>query len=158
MELDQKHQATVTKDRTGKFQDETIDKPGEDFGVDLYNWLICGTAVPAAPEVKQPAEPEKAKTGEIKAVPPAKPPAKKPVAGSLKARGQVIIQEIGQLITAEARKGFPYFTEEEKEEARQIIHSIKLDEAGLKDLEELKTFLSEELAKRKPRQAKALAA
>jgi len=32
VELNQQHQATVTKDRTGKFQDETIEKPGEEFG------------------------------------------------------------------------------------------------------------------------------
>jgi hypothetical protein len=39
VEFTQTHQAVVTKDRTGKFQDETIDKPGEDFGVALYGWL-----------------------------------------------------------------------------------------------------------------------
>ena len=46
MELDQKHQATITKDRTGKYQDKVIDKPGEDFGVALYDWLSSGVAVP----------------------------------------------------------------------------------------------------------------
>jgi hypothetical protein len=35
-ELNQNHQAVVTKDRTGKFQDELIDKPGEDFDAALY--------------------------------------------------------------------------------------------------------------------------
>jgi nucleoside-triphosphatase THEP1 len=156
MELDQKHQATVTKDRTDKFQDEIIDKPGEDFGEALYDWLLTGATVPtsAAPEPK-PAKPEKAKTGEIKAVPPAKPPAKKPAAGSLKARGQAIIQEIGKLITDAPKSGQAYFTEAEKEEARQILHSIKLDENGIKDLEELKSFLNEELTKRKPKPRQA---
>lgn len=153
MELDQKHQATVTKDRTGKYQDAVIDKPGEDFGVALSDWLSSGTAVPApapAPKVK-PAKPDEVKTGETKTPPPAKLPVKKPTADGLKAQGEKIIQEIGQLITAEARKGAPYFTEGEKEEARQIIRSVKLDEAGIKDLEELKSFMNEELAKRMPK-------
>jgi len=36
MEMNQSHHATITKDRTGKFQDVVIEKPGEDFGVSLY--------------------------------------------------------------------------------------------------------------------------
>jgi KaiC/GvpD/RAD55 family RecA-like ATPase len=44
IEFDQHHVATVTKDRTGKFQDEAIEKPGEDFGVALYEWLASGKA------------------------------------------------------------------------------------------------------------------
>jgi hypothetical protein len=40
VEINQQHIATITKDRTGKFQDETIEKPGEDFGIALYDWLM----------------------------------------------------------------------------------------------------------------------
>ena len=32
MQLDTDHNAMVLKDRTGKFQDVTMEKPGEDFG------------------------------------------------------------------------------------------------------------------------------
>jgi hypothetical protein len=53
VELSQKHQATITKDRTGKFQDKEIDKPDETFGVALYDWLTIGSPVvpPAAPPI-----------------------------------------------------------------------------------------------------------
>ena len=37
MEMDQAHYATITKDRTGKFQDETIEKPGRLSGIP--NWM-----------------------------------------------------------------------------------------------------------------------
>jgi hypothetical protein len=52
VEISIDHSGTVTKDRTGKFQDQIIEKPGEEFGEMLYDWLNAGTA-PAhiAPEV-----------------------------------------------------------------------------------------------------------
>jgi hypothetical protein len=55
VEMNQEHQAIITKDRTGQFQDKILDKPGEDFGVDLYNWLSAGSAPPPAamPPVQQ---------------------------------------------------------------------------------------------------------
>ena len=42
MEMSVDHIATVIKDRTGKYQDQLIDKPGEDFGKDLAVWLSDG--------------------------------------------------------------------------------------------------------------------
>jgi len=42
MELNPEHVAHVIKDRTGKYQDEIIDKPGEDMGRDLIAWLSEG--------------------------------------------------------------------------------------------------------------------
>ena len=36
------HIATVIKDRSGRFQDETYDKPGEEFGKALAEWLDQG--------------------------------------------------------------------------------------------------------------------
>lgn len=44
MELNLEHYATVSKDRTGKYQDKIIEKPGEDFGRDLIAWLSAGQA------------------------------------------------------------------------------------------------------------------
>jgi len=42
LEINPDHQATVLKDRTGKFQDRILDRPGEDFGRDLAAWLNEG--------------------------------------------------------------------------------------------------------------------
>jgi hypothetical protein len=50
LELATSHTAEVLKDRTGKFQDVTIDKPGEDFGKALADWLMDG-AEPEKPPV-----------------------------------------------------------------------------------------------------------
>lgn len=47
VELTVEHYATVTKDRTGKFQDQIIEKPGEDFGRELIAWLSSGEAAAA---------------------------------------------------------------------------------------------------------------
>lgn len=49
IELTPEHFANIIKDRTGKYQDNTIEKPGEDFGKELINWLGSG-------EVDQTAE------------------------------------------------------------------------------------------------------
>ena len=42
IELNSEHYATVIKDRTGKFQDMFIEKPGEEFGKQLMDWLNDG--------------------------------------------------------------------------------------------------------------------
>jgi hypothetical protein len=44
IEISVEHVANVIKDRTGKYQDKTIDKPGEDFGRALAAWLSDGEA------------------------------------------------------------------------------------------------------------------
>ncbi|MDH3944854.1 MAG: ATP-binding protein [Anaerolineae bacterium] len=44
MELSPEHIANVIKDRTGKFQDRIIDKPGEELGKELADWLKEGAA------------------------------------------------------------------------------------------------------------------
>jgi hypothetical protein len=54
VEISPEHMANVIKDRTGKFQDQVIDKPGEDFGRQLVAWLSEGAA-PAEKPVKKPA-------------------------------------------------------------------------------------------------------
>ena len=54
VEISTEHVANVIKDRTGKFQDKLIDKPGEDFGRDLAAWLSDGLAAPVA-AAPQPA-------------------------------------------------------------------------------------------------------
>jgi ABC-type dipeptide/oligopeptide/nickel transport system ATPase component len=42
LEISTEHVATITKDRTGKFQDKTIEKPDEEFGKQLAQWLGTG--------------------------------------------------------------------------------------------------------------------
>jgi hypothetical protein len=149
VELNQRHEAVVTKDRTGKFQDETIEKPGEEFGVALYDWLASGNAEKSATRAdKEPGKPQKPAAAKPKAGKPAAPPKGQ----SLKEQGDGVIKEIGGIITA-AKGGSPYFTDNEKEEARQIIRDTRLDEKGLSDLQEFKIFLSDELAKRESKKA-----
>jgi hypothetical protein len=46
VEISTEHIANVIKDRSGKFQDKLIDKPGEQFGKDLAAWLSEGSPAP----------------------------------------------------------------------------------------------------------------
>lgn len=43
VELSVDHFGTIIKDRTGKFQDKILDRPGEDFGKELAAWLSEGS-------------------------------------------------------------------------------------------------------------------
>lgn len=56
VEISTEHIANVIKDRTGKFQDKLLDKPGEEFGKQLAAWLAEGVETPAQPEVRTPTE------------------------------------------------------------------------------------------------------
>src|SRR5512139_1551953 len=58
MELSPDHIATVTKDRTGRYQDQAIEKPGEDLGRELAAWLAEGAA--PAPNLQSPISPSPA--------------------------------------------------------------------------------------------------
>lgn len=58
MELSTNHIAEVIKDRTGKYQDKLIDKPSEQFGIELVAWLNSGEAKPKSQPVKQSNHPE----------------------------------------------------------------------------------------------------
>jgi hypothetical protein len=46
LELTTEHYANVIKDRTGRFQDRMIEKPGEEFGQELVAWLSDGAPAP----------------------------------------------------------------------------------------------------------------
>jgi len=144
IEMDQKHNATITKDRTGKFQDETINKPGEDFGIALYDWLMSGVAV--RPETTTlPAQRKETKPAKNAAAP-------NKDGNSLKERSAAVIKEIGNIVTA-SNKGQEYFSKDERNEARQLIQSTKLSEEGMKELLTLKDFLADELDKRSKKAA-----
>ena len=49
VEISTEHIANVIKDRTGKFQDKLLEKPGEEFGRELAAWLSDGDPVAAKP-------------------------------------------------------------------------------------------------------------
>ena len=54
LELSPDHIVNVLKDRTGKFQDRIIEKPGESFGLELIEWLNEGEdAAPPVDEFKE---------------------------------------------------------------------------------------------------------
>jgi len=60
VEISTEHIANVIKDRSGKFQDKLIEKPGEEFGKDLAAWLSDGLPSPvrvpdAVAKADQPA-------------------------------------------------------------------------------------------------------
>ena len=57
MEMTTDHIATIIKDRSGKFQDQIIEKPGENFGKDLAAWLNDGEDVQEAPQTTEPRPP-----------------------------------------------------------------------------------------------------
>jgi hypothetical protein len=148
IEMNQAHQATVTKDRTGKFQDEVIEKPGEEFGVALYDWLSSGSAT--APVVAAPTA--ATLTAPVTTTAPAKPTVndkggKAP--NPLKATVDKIIAEIGDIVKAEIRTGIPGFSESEKNEVRQVVQDTHIDEKGVEELNGLKDYLNELLTERR---------
>ncbi|MBK1733641.1 AAA family ATPase, partial [Thiococcus pfennigii] len=49
LEINQAHAAECIKDRTGRFQDRVIDRPGAEFGRELAAWLADGEAPPPRP-------------------------------------------------------------------------------------------------------------
>lgn len=56
VEISTEHIANVIKDRTGKFQDKLLEKPGEDFGRELAAWLADGDPAPAKPVKVEPVK------------------------------------------------------------------------------------------------------
>jgi hypothetical protein len=56
MEISPEHIGNILKDRTGKYQDKIIEKPGEQLGQELAAWLAEGTAPKQAEPAKQQAQ------------------------------------------------------------------------------------------------------
>jgi hypothetical protein len=71
----------------------------------------------------------------------------------LKEQGAQLVQEIGQVFNSVSPDGVPYFTEDEKEEGRNIITTTRLDEKGIKELAEFKGFIQDEFQKRQQKKA-----
>jgi hypothetical protein len=126
LELSQDHIGQVVKDRTGKFQDQTLDKPGEDFGQALAAWLSTGPApvrlAEAAPSDPTGAEP--------------KPPASaSPLADSQpSAQDEEVYRNIEKVV-ARAKLSGAWLTAENYLRARVAGESL---DYGLKLLDEAK--------------------
>ena len=52
-EITPEHLANIIKDRTGKFQDRIIEKPGKEFGQELVAWLNEGAPPPPPADVQK---------------------------------------------------------------------------------------------------------
>jgi hypothetical protein len=139
VELNQRHQGIITKDRTGKFQDEVIEKPGEEFGGALFDWLSEGKELPPAPVEKPEAKTQNAKPAATN--------------GGTKKPGSDLIREIGEIVTTKSKTGAFYFSEEEKDQARETLKSIRPDDEGIAELQDFKSFLADELSKRQSKTA-----
>lgn len=57
LDLNPEHTAMVIKDRTGKFQDEIINKPGKEMGKTLKAWLADGVTPKEPIPMEEPATP-----------------------------------------------------------------------------------------------------
>ena len=74
VEISTEHIANVIKDRTGKFQDKLIEKPGEEFGQQLAAWLSDGTPAPVVPAPAPAKAPSAASpAGKAQGLAPAEP-------------------------------------------------------------------------------------
>jgi hypothetical protein len=107
-EISPDHLAHIIKDRSGKFQDKIIEKPGKKFGQELIAWLNEG----AVPPPLNPANTE-----------PPKP----------KTERQIVIDAIATTLKAINPDTFEFFTEEEKNKVKADIAKTK-DITALKKL------------------------
>jgi hypothetical protein len=159
LKMDQNHQAAVIKDRTGLYQDQVISLPDETFGANLHDWLTTGVSpgeagtkagsLPAPPAVTVPARTETPVKPQKPAKAESKPPVPPAQVKNLKSKGQTLVGEIGAILKTVSESGEGYFNPQEIEEARQLVNNVPADEAGFRQLEEFKQFLSNEIVRRK---------
>jgi hypothetical protein len=97
MTMDANHVGLITKDRTSKFQDQFIPKPGKEFGKDLIAWLNEGAAPP----------------------PPAPPPPK-----SVAQQCHDEMVQLGNIINSVSDTGERYFTIDEYNTVKAEVASI----------------------------------
>jgi hypothetical protein len=110
------------------------------------------TPPPAQPQSTPAQQPTVVQTSPApQATQPAQPKAPPPQANNTEDNkvGEAVIQEIANVITAKGDDDIPYFSEDEKEEARQLISTVTADDNGIKELRDFKDFLSELLVSRR---------
>jgi len=105
-----------------------------------------GSSLPAPTEPKAPDKPQKptpkAPTNPKPVNQPTEP--KTPI---LEKESEEVVNGIASIITT-MKDGVPFFSETEKEEARQIIRVARMNDNGVAQLRNFKEFLSEQLHKR----------
>jgi hypothetical protein len=122
LELSTEHIGNVIKDRTGKFQDKLIDKPGKEFGSRLVAWLNEGA--PAAPR-----------------------PAPKPAPEDRSAKMAALDEEFVEVMTSSVG-AVATFDEAAKEEARAKRKPISRQRASAEDLSALEALVQEYSSRR----------
>ncbi|MGL4982477.1 MAG: AAA family ATPase, partial [Treponemataceae bacterium] len=142
LEMNQNHQGLITKDRTGKFQDHVIDKPSEEFGEKLYQWLTGDEPISKLQSKKESIP--------FSSSVPIKENQKTTVFAREKANA--LINQIGDVMTR-IENGKALFTEEEKDQIRSLVAGVNLSKDGLKELEELEKVVKGELESRIPKTA-----
>jgi hypothetical protein len=130
MTMDANHVGFVTKDRTGKFQDKFIEKPGKKFGEELVAWLNEGAEPP--PENKP-------------SPPPNTPPDASPLVAQRKEAGEKLVAVMIEKDPDE----LDYFTDEEKKSVKDILKKCGAQQQGIAIVEGLIQKWGEELEKRK---------
>jgi hypothetical protein len=119
MTMDASHTGHVTKDRTGKFQDKYIKKPGKEFGEQLIAWLNEGAA--PLPQTQTP---------------PAVLPSEgvPPPADTQKPESKKIVDAIVAILTEKTPDLTDFFTDKERKDIKEEIFETK------GDIEKLKTI------------------
>ena len=128
MTMDANHVGMVTKDRTGKFQDKFIEKPGKEFGQQLIAWLNEGSEPP--PPKTQPTAPPADGADQN--------------AGKPRPERQKIVDRIVAALLALTPDQTRYFSDNERDIAKGKIQAAKTLEA----LEKVAKEQEYELAKR----------
>jgi phage recombination protein Bet len=133
------------------FPDELGGLPydGAELGIEIPNDTEVNPQKPAEETTKPPANPATApvQNKPTQTQPNTKPPASaKP--NDLKKAGEAVIAAIGEILNSIHPEGYPLFSEDEKTDARQIVVSVRMNEAGVRELQGFRDFLSEERLKR----------
>jgi len=112
LDISQNHVAEIQKDRTGKYQDQFIEKPDEKFGEDLFDWLNSGEIdVPEPEKIPEIEEPKNENLGKSKP--------------KQKYENQQVIDamnELKNIMESVDDKGEKVFSEKEYEEVKNYLH------------------------------------
>jgi len=142
MEINANHFGVIIKDRSGKFQDEVIEKPGFPLGVKLAEWLKDGI-VPAGKPVGTTLQPQ---------TPPAAPPSEgaPPPPPAEKTFRQQIINEIAVTLKAVSQDQTEFFTDAERKTVRKQIQGTSENDALMEIAEKWNKELQKRAAEYEP--------
>src|SRR3990167_6878682 len=93
LELSPDHIGTAIKDRSGKFQDVIVEKPGEEFGASLAAWVSRGAPpAPSAPPPPPPPPPAPAPAPSAAPPPAGEPPTGADAVAATKAKSETVTE------------------------------------------------------------------